>query len=347
MIKILDNSKALNLLVNDTTNGQGHIETLQALVAQELNGIYEAELSVSASDKYFGLLNVGGLLSIPVNEKGDKQIFRIYYMSKVINQVVAIKAQHITYDLSKVPVKPFTATGAVNAKNGMLNNIMGDYPFTMTTDISNTTSTFKLDIPRSFRECLGGYEGSLLDVFRGEYEYDNLTVKMLARRGADNGVRIAYGKNLTDFKQEENIENVYTSVLGYAVVNETTYTGEVYHKVNATYPKVKIVDFSNKFAQDEIPTTAKLNTLAQSYADNNDIGKPNVNITVSFVPLYQTEEYKNIAPLERVNLGDTVRVYFENLGVEATSRVVKTVFNVNSGRYESVELGNAKANLNH
>lgn len=345
MIKILDHTKALNLLVNDTTNGLGQFEANSCKITEELNGIYEAEIEMLATDKHFNELSVGGLLQLEVNEAKDKQIFRIYYISKPINQVVQIKAQHITYDLNKIPVRPFTAKGAVNAKNGMINNIIGTYPFTMTTDITNNTSVFTLDIPRSFRECLGGYEGSLLDVFRGEYEWDNLTVKMLAHRGSDNNVRISYGKNLTDFTQEENIENVYTSVLGYAVVNETTYTGNVYHKVQSAYPKVKIVDFSSDY-ENTTPTTADLTQKAQSYAKNNDIEIPNVNLNISFVPLYQTEEYKNIAPLERVNLGDTVHVYFDKLGVEASARVIKTVWNANLGRYDSIELGNAKANLN-
>lgn len=345
MIKILDNSKSLDLLINDTTNGLGQFEATSCLITEELNGIYECEIEMLATDEHFNDIQVGGLLEIPVSEI-KKQIFRIYFISKPINQVVQIKAQHITYDLNKVPVKPFSATGAVNAKNGMLNNTMGTYPFTMTTNITNTTSKFILDIPRSFRECLGGYEGSLLDTFRCEYEWDNLEVKMLSKRGNDNGVRIAYGKNLTDFNQEENIENVYTSVLGYAVVNDITYTGEIYHKVQATYPKVLIVDFSDQYEQDTTPTTADLTTKAQEYATNNDIEVPNVNLSISFVPLWQTEEYKNIAPLERVSLGDTVHVFFDKLGVEASARVVKTVFNANLNRFDSVELGNAKANLN-
>lgn len=345
MIKILDNSKSLDLLINDTTNGLGQFEATSCLITEELNGIYECEIEMLATDEHFNDIQVGGLLEIPVSEI-KKQIFRIYFISKPINQVVQIKAQHITYDLNKVPVKPFSATGAVNAKNGMLNNTMGTYPFTMTTNITNTTSKFTLDIPRSFRECLGGYEGSLLDTFRCEYEWDNLEVKMLSKRGNDNGVRIAYGKNLTEFNQEENIENVYTSVLGYAVVNDITYTGEIYHKVQATYPKVLIVDFSDQYEQDTTPTTADLTSKAQEYATNNDIEVPNVNLSISFVPLWQTEEYKNIAPLERVSLGDTVHVFFDKLGVEASARVIKTVFNANLNRFDSVELGNAKANLN-
>lgn len=345
-MKILDSTKTLTQLASDTTNGIGHISPLSCIVTEVLNGEYEAELTVSANDKYFGSLNVGSLLEIELDAIRGKQIFEIYFIGKPINEIVSIKCQHITYRLGKTPVGVFSSTGAVSTVNNLLSHIIGTTEFTMTTDITNTTSNFSLDVPRYFRECLGGYEGSLLDVFRGEYEWDNLEVKMLARRGSDNGVRIAYGKNLTDFNQEENNQEVYTSVLGYAVVDDITYTGNIYDKVVSTNKRVKIVDFSGDFESGDQPTTSELTDLAQTYADRNDIESPQVNITISFVPLYQTEEYKNIAPLERVNLGDTVHVFFDKLGVEASSRVVKTVWNVLTGKYDSVELGSVKANLN-
>ena len=345
---ILDETKSLTTLASDTTNGKGQIECINPLVTENLNGSFELEFDCAMSEKYFSLLKVGGILKCKANQQlNSMQMFRIYAIGKPINGVCNVKAQHITYDLSGTVVKPFTATGASSAVAGMLTNVIGTTPFTMTTDITNTTSNFALDIPRSFRECLGGYEGSLLDVFRGEYEWDNLTVKMLAHRGADNGVRIAYGKNLTDFTQEENNENVYDAVYGYAMVDDIFYPPSgIYNKTGATVPKVKIVDFSSDYQSGDTPTQADLYSKAQTYATNNDIEVPNVNIKVSFVPLWQTEEYKNILPLERVSLGDTVHVYFEKLGVEATARVIKTVWNVNLNRYEEIELGDARANLN-
>ena len=345
---ILDDSKSLSVLALDTSNGKGQIECINPLVTENLNGSFELEFDCAISEKYFSLLKVGGLLKCKANQQlNSMQMFRIYYISKAINGVVTVKAQHITYDLSGTVVKPFTATGASSAVSGMLTNVIGTTPFTMTTDITNTVSNFTLDIPRSFRECLGGYEGSLLDVFRGEYEWDNLTVKMLAHRGADNGVRIAYGKNLTDLTQEENNENVYDAVYGYAIVDDTFYPPSgIYNKTGATNPKVKIVDFSGDYQSGDTPSQADLYSKAQTYATNNDIEVPNVNIKVSFVPLWQTEEYKDILPLERVSLGDTVHVFFEKLGVTATARIIKTVWNVNLNRYEEIELGSARANLN-
>ena len=345
-MKILDSTKSLSVLATDNTNGLGNIEPLECTVTEELNGIYECEFAVNTNDPHYADLKSSGLFKIPVNESGDEQIFRVYEWGEEISQVAKVKAQHITYDLNKVTVKPFSATGASNVKTQILAHILGSYDFTMTTDITNTTSTFNLTIPRSFRECMGGYEGSLLDVFHGEYQYDNLTVKMLARRGADNGVRIAYGKNLTDFKQEQNLANVYDAVYGYAVVDDVTYEASgIYNKTGASVPKVLNVDFSDKYDTGEVPTSAELLSYATAYATNNDIEIPKVNIDISFVPLWQTAEYKDILPLEKVNLGDTVHVYFDKLNVTASSRVIKTVWNVMTKKYDEIELGQARANL--
>ena len=345
-MKILDNTKSLSTLVSDTSNGLGQIQPLSCVVTEELNGIYELDFTVNVNDKHYNDLKNSGLVKVTVGD-GSEQIFRVFKVDEPIAMISSFHAQHITYDLSKVVVKPFTATGAVNIKNQLVSNMLGSYPFSTWTDITNTTSTFTNDIPRYFRECLGGYEGSVLDVLRPEYEWDNLTVKLHARRGADNGVRISYGKNLIDYSQEQNNENVYDGVYGYAVVDEVTYKADSYYnKTGATYPRILNVDFSSDYESGQIPTPSDLLQKATTYAQNNSIEVPSINIKIDFIPLWQTEEYKNILPLERVSLGDTVHVYFDKLNVEASSRVIKTQWNVLTEKYDSIELGDAKANLN-
>ena len=342
---LLDNSQTLPILVLENTNGLGRLQPIRAIVEEELNGIYELNFDISTDDKHFKDMAIGGLIKVNAGEKEGLQIFRIERISKPINQIVNVYARHITYDLSKVVVKPFNSTGASGTVTKLKQNIIGNYEFNMTTNISNTTSAFTLDIPRSFRECLGGYEGSFLDVFKCEYEWDNITVKALARRGADTNIRVAYGKNLTDLKQEESIENVYDACLGYYKSDEKTVVGDIQYVNMVAKPRTLIVDFSNEFGYDTTPTKAQINTLARNYATDNKINEPKVNLTVSFVPLWQTEEYKNVAPLERVGLGDRITVDFPKLNVSASARVVKRTWNVLLERYESLELGNAKANL--
>src|SRR5699024_6608778 len=66
---------------------------------------------------------------------------------------------------------------------------------------------------------------------------------------------------------------------------------------------------------------------------------------VSFVQLEQTEEYKDLALLEKCDLCDTVTVQFEKLGVNAKAKIVKIVTDVLLERYDSVEIGDARTNI--
>ncbi len=345
MITLLDTTKTLTALANDNTNGLGVVQTISAYVTEELNGAYECEFTVSDTEKHYPLISVGGIFKCVPYDNGNPQMFRIYSITKPRNGVVTVKARHISYDLNKAAVLPFTATGIVPALSALEANLVGSYEFNTFTDIANTSSVFTLKQPASMRAALGGTNGSMLDTFGGEFEWDNLTVKLLAHRGTDRGVTIEYGKNLVDIQQDENIENTYTAVLGFVTNAEATTTGNIQYAVVTSAPKTKIVDFTSYFGDGETPTVADIDALAQSYIANNNIGTPAVNIRVSFQPLYQTEEYANIAPLERVTLGDTVRVKFPKLGVSATARVVSYKFDVNRNKYVNVQIGEVKSDL--
>ena len=201
---------------------------------------------------------------------------------------------------------------------------------------------------------MGGQAGSVLDVWGGEYEFDNFVVKLHAHRGANNGVKIQYGKNLIDINQENNISECYTHILPYALKDENGTKVYVYltEKViplsvaeNIGHSKACIMDFSDRFGEGEEITEAKLRQKATAYAQAAELGVPKVNITVSFVQLWQTEEYKNIAPLERVKLCDTVTVEFEKLKISASAKVIKTEYDSINEKYLSIELGDAKSTL--
>ena len=212
----------------------------------------------------------------------------------------------------------------------------------------------KITAPRSVRAALGGSEGSILDSFGGgDYEWDGFTVKLWADRGFDKGVTLRYGKNITDINQERNIENTVTGIVPFWKGNDSegtetvvTLTEEAVYAQNAgSYPYARTIpiDLSEKFQSQ--PTETQLRSAAQSYITSNKIGVPSVSIDVSFVPLWQTEEYKNIANLERVNLCDTVTVEFEKLGISAKAKVIKTEYNVLKDRYDSISLGDARTSF--
>ena len=200
-----------------------------------------------------------------------------------------------------------------------------------------------------YRYLLGGVSGSVLDVYGGEYEWDNYTVKLHAQRGQDRGVKILYGKNLKDVTQEENISNALTGIYPYYKADEGTIL-ELPEKVvqiqsTYAYPRIAPVDLSSSFESGTTVTVDMLREAANSYIKNNDIAKPTVSLQVQFEPLWQTEGYEDIAGLERVGLCDTVEVEFYKLGVSAKAKVVKTVFDVLKEKYESIEIGDARTNI--
>lgn len=341
---LMNPSETLTQMLTSQSNGLGRLNAQRCVVTEERNGMYEAELTVFIDDDHFSSLSVGSVLKLMTNE--GLQMFRVYQITKPINGVCTVYAHHITYDLAKAPVFPFTATGASSVVNGLVSHLASPYEFSISTDIVNTQSTFTLTEPKYFRECLGGYQGSVLDVFGGEYEWDNLTVRLLAHRGSDNGVQIRYGKNLTDIQQETNIESMYDAVIGYATVDETTTTGTIQMITQVSSPKTMLVDFSDQFESGDTVTVEELNTLAQNYIQSHDLSTPKVSIDVSFIALASTDQYKDIAPLEHVKLCDTVHVLFEKLGVNASAKVIKTEYDSLNERLLSVEIGDAKSNLN-
>lgn len=329
-------------------NGIGLLrDCIHCTVTEERNGGYELELVYPITGRHYAALALRALIRAKPNPAGSEQDFRIYKISRPIGGQVTVNAQHISYDLSGVPVSPFSAQNAPAALAGLKAHAAAECPFDFWTDLS-TTAAFAVSVPSSIRSLLGGVEGSILDVYGGEYEWDNITVKLHARRGTDRGVTIRYGKNLTDLTQEENCADVYTGVYPYWAGSDGSGLVQLPEKTLAAqgeYGFVRILplDLSEKFEQP--PTEEQLRTAAQTYMKQNRIGVPKVSMTVSFAQLGQTEEYEGKALLEQVDLGDTVRVEFPKLGVSASARCVKTVYNVLLDRYDSVELGDARANI--
>ena len=329
-------------------NGLGALpDAISCTVTEERNGMYELEMQYPVSGSHYGEIVNRAILFCKPDPYRDPQPFRIYRILKPISGRVTVYAQHISYDLSGVTVSPFSAGSCAGALDGLkANAVPADMPFSFWTDKS-TSGDFSVEAPSSLRSLLGGTEGSILDVYGGEYEFDRWTVKLWNRRGKDSGVTIRYGKNLTDLQQDENISNVATGIYPYWKGSDGTLVEVPGKVVNApgTYDFTRIlpVDFTTDFQ--EQPTSEQLQERAETYVESNNIGVPTVSLSVSFQPLEQTEEYKDIALLERVNLCDTVTVEYPALGVSATAKCVKTVYDVLKGRYTSVELGEARTNI--
>lgn len=331
---------------NFTSNGLGVLnDATSAIVTEERNGVYELVIKYPVTGKRFADITYSSIIRCLTTPQGNYQTFRVYSVSKPINGIVTIHAEHISYQLSYIATDAFTAGTAAEAMARIKINAMSPCPFEFWTD-KQTHGTYTQEVPENIRARLGGVRGSILDTYGGEYEFDNYNVKLHENRGTDRGVSLRYGKNITNIEQEENIGSTYTSIVGYWKSQDIVIKTNVINSTYASsYPftRTKVVDLTSQFQ--EQPTVAQLEEAARSYMNANGFGIPHVNIKVSFAALWQTEEYKNIAPLERVYLCDTVSVFFEELGINASAKVVKTIYNALLDRYDAIELGEAKANL--
>ncbi len=338
------------------TNGLGSLsDAISCKVTEERNGAFELEMEYPVGGLHYDLIESNRIIYAKPNETSDPQPFDIKEVTLSMDGMKAtIYAQHMRYRLNGVPVKPFSATGITNALQGLVDNSLIKMGFTVWTDINNSSSKFELKEPNTFGQLLGGTDGSILDVFSGssgcEYEFDKKAIKLWAHRGSDNGVTIRYGKNLKGCKMETNIESVYTGVLAYWTKEDdgstTSIQGDIQYIDNHDkYPREQIylLDCSSDYT--EQPSTSELNAKAKAYGTNNNIGEPSVSADVEFYQLWQTEEYKNVAPLERVSLCDTVHVIFRELGCDVSAIVNKTVYDTLAERYDSISIGSAKSKL--
>lgn len=329
-----------------TSQGIGSLsDALSCIVKEERNGEYELEMEYPITGVHFNDIQINSLILAKHGHSSDTQPFRVYQITKPLNGKVEIYAEHISYQLSYIPVKPFNASSCASALNGLVENSIEDNPFKVWTD-KNTTARYTQTVPASFRSGLGGTDGSILDCYGGEYEFDRFTVKLHEHRGSDNGVVIEYGKNLTDVKQEENISNVFTGIVPYWANNDgevvTLKESAIQSEYADKYPfrRTAVKDFSQEF--DEKPTEEQLRSACQSYMNSNLVGVPEVSIDVSFVNLSDTEEYKYLSS-ENVNLCDTVTVRFDELGVDAKAKVISIEYNVLADRYNEISIGDARA----
>lgn len=345
-----------------TSNGLGRVsEAVLCTVTEELNGIFEAELQVPITDPFYQEIKIQRI--VYCKTANGKQPFEIYKISKPLNGVVAVYLQHLSYRLAKMTALPLTATSCQDALEKLIAYADDGADWAVWTD-KDIEKVWTLKNPRSIRNSLGGEQGSILQLFGGEYEWDHRTVKLHTHRGADNHVWIRYGKNLTDLTDEDDETTVYTSVLPFVIVQGTQEgeedtlilgdkieTGMEYSDpaYNMTVP----LDLSNEFQVEPaeegeepvLPTKEEINARAETYMVANTPWLSKKTLTVSFAPLWETEEYKDVAPLEEVHLGDTVHVSYSALGVSQTMKVIRIVYDALRERVVEVELGDKRASL--
>lgn len=330
-----------------TTFGLGTLsDAISCYVTEERNGSYELEMVYPLTGVKFDELQEDRIIVAKPRENGTRQAFRIYRIVRELEGTVTVNARHISYQLNFVPINPVSGNKTAQNMMGSLKTAaLETCPFTFTSNISGAKQ-FNIPYPVSLRKALGGMEGSVLDLFGGEFEWDNWDVKLLQARGSDKGAKIEYGKNMTALERSTDIGELITGVMAYWQGEDsggnivTVYSSPKVisngNEADYAHAHTVVLDISGEFENQ--PTQVEVTSYATAFLASTELAHVAEAVSVDFVPLWQTEEFANTLQAH-VDLCDTVTVVYKPLGVNVKKKVTKTVFDVLLNRYESIELG--------
>ena len=354
------------------TYGLGELNVTKGTVTRERNGNYTLYAEIPVNDPMVSTLEKEMKLKADAGLRTKNQTFEISRIVKDSSNIVKIYGQHISHKLEYMALRNATAfAGSAYSALGIWKGaLIGDLRFDVWSDVQTVgKGVFDISKMANARQALGGVEGSILDIYGGEYEFDNMTVRLHKQLGRTAPTVLEYGRNILSAESDETIESAYTSVLPFATYTPDKPEGDTSDSqpdaVTVTLPedyvdskykdlyahrRIKIVDFSSEFKSDgknkDIPTVEKLRKMATDYMDRNAIGKPKINIKIEYADLARTLDYADNGWIEEVELCDIVPVYYPQIGLtDETLKVTTIAYDFVNERNESVEYGDIGTNV--
>lgn len=343
---------------NFVHNGIGLLrDAITVYPEEELNGYSEITIEYDADGFLADEIKNGMIIKAKANDKQQPQLFRIYSHVKdhAADQII-INGRHITNDLAdnfveKLEIRNVTLYQAMKA----IQEAMA-YPTRFNLSSTNTTTQSSTNIYRNNPlQMVAGTEGSILQIWGGQIERDNFDLIMHRRRGSDDGVKVLYKKNLTGLQATFDDDSVVTRIYPFKYVEETeeeperliTVPGKYIDSPNIdkyTHIKILPIDASS---EEGIETSQDLYNAYKDYFNNEGKDKdlPSVSMEVDFEHLWETEEYKDVAALELVGLGDAITVGHSKLGLDLKATIVKIEYDAIAEKNRKVSAGNVRANF--
>ena len=354
------------------TYGLGELNVTKGTVTRERNGNYTLYAEIPVNDPMVSTLEKEMKLKADAGLRTKNQTFEISRIVKDSSNIVKIYGQHISHKLEYMALRNATAfAGSAYSALGIWKGaLIGDLRFDVWSDVQTVgKGVFDISKMANARQALGGVEGSILDIYGGEYEFDNMTVRLHKQLGRTAPTVLEYGRNILSAESDETIESAYTSVLPFATYTPDKPEGDTSDSqpdaVTVTLPedyvdskykdlyahrRIKIVDFSSEFKSDgknkDIPTVEKLRKMATNYMDRNAIGKPKFNTKIEYADLARTLDYADRGWIEEVELCDIMPVYYPQIGLtDETLEITTITYDFVNERNESVEFGDIGTNV--
>lgn len=342
------------------TFGMGEIsDAYKVTVTKERNGNYDLYIKYPVNGRFASIFKEEMKIKSDAGKRTKWQTFEINRIVKNSSEYIEIYARHISMRTSDIALKPVVKASKVTAEGALRlwkDNLVGDDVFDVSSDIQTIGNiSWEVDKVGSARKALGGVSGSILDVFGGEYEFDNNLIILHKQMGRKAPTVLEYGRNLLSVEEERLLDGNYTSIYPFARYTPNVEGSEDSHEVLVTLPehiidspylklyaqrRISLVDFSGKFDDKHPPTAEKLRSLGQSYINSNNIGAPKVSTEVSYVDLSQTLDYQDFGVMEEVELCDIIPLYYPQFDITTTTeKVVKVVYDVYTDSNEEITLG--------
>ena len=326
------------------SNGDKVIIPLKAKVHKEDNGAFYLDFECSLD--YIDDIVAGNIIVVPTPQ--GEQAFRISGVTATRFKLSA-KCYHVFYDSKNYLIEDsYVVDKNCNDALDHLNSSTSDLsPFTTLSDVNDTNSY------RCVRKSLYEAINVVLERWGGHLVRNNFNIQIRENIGQDNGVTVRYAKNLKNITCETNWNDVVTKLLPVGkdglLLNAIDETADLYVTSSIEYdiPYTKTVSFEQDIDEEnytdddgnldeEAYTQALVDDLqnqATNYINTNDI--PKVNYTLK-------------ANLEKItDIGDTVEVIDERLGINITTNVISYVYDCILGKYTEIEFGNFTQKLDN
>ena len=294
--------------------------------------------------------------------KVTPQYFRIYEVQKSLD-TVSVSARHISYDLlyDTCHWYPYETTGTIklqDALDGILSHgYSGDATkFTAHTNVENTQAGLNFR-SKTMIDCFLNEEDGICALYDVSLVRDNYDLYFLHEPGVNRGVKLIYGKNLTGVDFTYSDDEVATRIVpigetksGDQLFLSDTFSEQWLDSSNIDKYPVKHVywyEVDNCKVGDKDKSGSKITTsvararmraAAQKLLDNG-CDQPAIEMSVEFVNLGDTEEYKDFEDLENAFLFDYVIVQHPDMDIDVTAQITKISWDCLLDKMDSVEIG--------
>ena len=315
-----------------------------------ITGDYITDLNVFIDEKgLYKEIQEEAILKLKMDY--GNEIFEISKVTKGKNNVKAIARQitiQRTLDMWLTDVRP-TNKGGQSALSILKNNSIGKKDIEFFSDIDTVNTAYYMDM--SVYTALHNCDQSFINRWGGEILRRGYTVTINKRIGADCGVQIRSGKNLTGFEAKTDMDKVVTRIVakGFDTIRAKNFIDSpLINKYSSI--KTKEIKYNNVKVKNQNNPEEGFNTLEEAQAElerlaklefsQNHIDELRAEYNINYIQLEKTEEYKNFVQAERTYLGDTVNVFEDKHNINIHVRCIEKSYDVKKQKVLSMKLTN-------